>query len=164
MEHANPQMIQAAIYFAAAVVAVLVARRLGLGSVAGYLLAGIAIGPYGFRLVDNAADMHHLAERLARHALRQPHFLHAQAAVGAQHLVEEADDRRAQHARGHAQAAGEVRGNDRVGAHALELLDVAHLVAARHHAHRGAELLRRQGDEQVLRVVIGDREHAGGAR
>ena len=47
--HANPLLIQAAVYFAAAVVAVLIAHRLGLGSVAGYLLAGVAIGPWGLK-------------------------------------------------------------------------------------------------------------------
>src|SRR6185437_7433495 len=40
-----------AIYFTAAVLAVVAAHRLGLGSVAGYLLAGIAIGPWGLKLV-----------------------------------------------------------------------------------------------------------------
>ena len=62
MEHANPLLIQAAIYFAAAVVAVLIARRLGLGSVAGYLLAGIAIGPWGFRLVGDVQDIRSFAD------------------------------------------------------------------------------------------------------
>ena len=41
MEHANPLLIQASVYFAAAVVGVVLSHRLGLGSVAGYLLAGI---------------------------------------------------------------------------------------------------------------------------
>jgi glutathione-regulated potassium-efflux system ancillary protein KefC len=62
MEHANPLLLQAAIYFAAAVVAVLIAQRLGLGSVAGYLLAGIAIGPWGLKIVGNVQDIRALAE------------------------------------------------------------------------------------------------------
>ena len=45
MEHGNAFLIQASIYFGAAVLAVVVAHRLGLGSVAGYLIAGIVIGP-----------------------------------------------------------------------------------------------------------------------
>jgi glutathione-regulated potassium-efflux system ancillary protein KefC len=49
MDHAF--LLQASLYFAAAVVAVMAAHRLGLGSVAGYLLAGIAIGPWGLQLV-----------------------------------------------------------------------------------------------------------------
>src|SRR5882672_6995844 len=62
MEHANPLLIQAAIYFAAAVVAVLIAQRLGLGSVAGYLLAGIALGPWGLKVVGNVDDIRAFAE------------------------------------------------------------------------------------------------------
>ena len=48
------------IYLAAAVVSVPLAQRLGLGSVLGYLLAGIVIGPFGFRLVgtEDGAVMH----------------------------------------------------------------------------------------------------------
>ena len=62
MEHANSLLSQAAVYFAAAVVAVLAAQRLGLGSVAGYLLAGIAIGPWGLRIVGDAANIRSFAE------------------------------------------------------------------------------------------------------
>ncbi len=62
MDHANPLLIQAAIYFAAAVVAVLIAQRLGLGSVVGYLLAGIAIGPWGLKLVGSVQDIRAFAE------------------------------------------------------------------------------------------------------
>jgi len=62
MEHANPLLIQAAIYFGAAVVAVLIARRFGLGSVAGYLLAGIAIGPWGLRLIGSPQAIGSFAE------------------------------------------------------------------------------------------------------
>jgi glutathione-regulated potassium-efflux system ancillary protein KefC len=62
MEHGNPLLLQAATYFAAAVVAVLIAQRLGLGSVAGYLLAGIAIGPWGLKLVGDVQDIRSFAE------------------------------------------------------------------------------------------------------
>ncbi len=37
--------LQAFIYLIAAVIAVPVAKRLGLGSVLGYLIAGVVIGP-----------------------------------------------------------------------------------------------------------------------
>jgi glutathione-regulated potassium-efflux system ancillary protein KefC len=50
------------IYLAAAVVAVPLARFLGLGSIIGYLGAGIAIGPYGLKLVTDPAAMLHFAE------------------------------------------------------------------------------------------------------
>lgn len=62
MEHANPLLVQAAIYFGAAVVAVLISQRLGLGSVAGYLVAGIAIGPWGLKVVGSAEDIRAFAE------------------------------------------------------------------------------------------------------
>lgn len=62
MEHGNAFLIQASIYFAAAVIAVMVAHRLGLGTVAGYLIAGIAIGPWGFKLIANVDDVRRFAE------------------------------------------------------------------------------------------------------
>ncbi len=46
----------------AAVLAVPIARLLGLGSIIGYLGAGIAIGPWGLKLVTEAQDMLHFAE------------------------------------------------------------------------------------------------------
>ncbi|WP_196141121.1 monovalent cation:proton antiporter-2 (CPA2) family protein [Aliikangiella sp. G2MR2-5] len=50
------------IYLCAAVISVPIAKRLGLGSVLGYLLAGILIGPFALKLVDNHADLMHFAE------------------------------------------------------------------------------------------------------
>src|SRR6185436_14094727 len=61
VEHSQ-LLVQAAVYFAAAVLAVMLSHRLGLGSVAGYLLAGIAIGPWGFRLVNQIEDVRAFAE------------------------------------------------------------------------------------------------------
>ncbi|HZE60712.1 MAG TPA: monovalent cation:proton antiporter-2 (CPA2) family protein [Burkholderiales bacterium] len=62
MEHGNAFLLQAAVYFAAAVIAVMAAHRLGLGSVAGYLLAGIAIGPWGLKLVQEPQAISAFAE------------------------------------------------------------------------------------------------------
>jgi glutathione-regulated potassium-efflux system ancillary protein KefC len=62
MEHASGYLIQAVVFFASAVLAVVLSHRLGLGSVAGYLLAGIAIGPFGLKLVDKVEDVRHFAE------------------------------------------------------------------------------------------------------
>ncbi|HEY6511865.1 MAG TPA: glutathione-regulated potassium-efflux system protein KefC [Burkholderiaceae bacterium] len=50
------------VYLAAAVVAVPVARFLGLGSIIGYLVAGIAIGPFGLQLVGDTQAILHFAE------------------------------------------------------------------------------------------------------
>lgn len=56
-------LTQAAIYLGAAVVAVPIAARLGLGSVLGYLLAGVLIGPWGVGLVaEEAESVLHVAE------------------------------------------------------------------------------------------------------
>ena len=54
---------QALVYLTAAVVLVPIAKRLGLGSVLGYLLAGIAIGPFALGLVgEEGQDVLHFAE------------------------------------------------------------------------------------------------------
>ena len=50
------------VYLAAAVLAVPLARLLGLGAIIGYLAAGIAIGPAGLGLVTDPAEMMHFAE------------------------------------------------------------------------------------------------------
>src|ERR1700751_2529183 len=54
---------QAFIYLLAAVTSVPVAKRLGLGSVLGYLIAGVLIGPHVLRLVGHSGnDVRHVAE------------------------------------------------------------------------------------------------------
>ncbi|MEL6195636.1 MAG: monovalent cation:proton antiporter-2 (CPA2) family protein [Myxococcota bacterium] len=53
---------QAFIYLSAAVVAVPLAKRLGLGSVLGYLLAGVALGPFVLGLVGGEQEVMHFAE------------------------------------------------------------------------------------------------------
>lgn len=49
----NSILFQAMVYLAAAVVMVPLAKRLGLGSVLGYLLAGILIGPTVLQFIGN---------------------------------------------------------------------------------------------------------------
>ena len=62
MEHGTPWLTSSLIYLGAAVLAVPLARLLGLGSIIGYLGAGIAIGPWGLKLVTDAQAMLHFAE------------------------------------------------------------------------------------------------------
>ncbi|MCZ4257097.1 cation:proton antiporter [Sulfitobacter sp. PR48] len=55
-------LFQASIYLAAAVIAVPIAARLGLGSVLGYLAAGILIGPVLGLVGSETKDLQHFAE------------------------------------------------------------------------------------------------------
>lgn len=55
-------LFQATIYLGAAVIAVPLAARLGLGSVLGYLLAGIVIGPVTGLVGTETQDLQHFAE------------------------------------------------------------------------------------------------------
>ncbi|MCW2396765.1 MULTISPECIES: monovalent cation:proton antiporter-2 (CPA2) family protein [unclassified Sphingobium] len=53
---------QAIILMGAGVIAVPLFRRLGLGSVLGYLAAGLAIGPFGLGLINDPQALLHIAE------------------------------------------------------------------------------------------------------
>ena len=53
---------QVAIFLAAAVIVVPLARRAGLGSVLGYMLAGAIMGPWVLDLVDDEQEVLHFAE------------------------------------------------------------------------------------------------------
>src|SRR3712207_3866916 len=56
-------LFQALVYLAAAVVFVPIAKRLGLGSVLGYLIAGIIIGPFVLGFIGKEGeDIMHYAE------------------------------------------------------------------------------------------------------
>ena len=50
------------VFLSAAVIAVPIAQRLGLGSVLGYLLAGVLIGPWGLGLISDVDAILHFAE------------------------------------------------------------------------------------------------------
>ena len=52
----------ALVFLLAAVIAVPVFRRFGLGAVLGYLAAGVTLGPYGLRFVANAEPVLTAAE------------------------------------------------------------------------------------------------------
>lgn len=62
MEHSTAWLSTSLIYLAAAVIAVPLARALGLGSIIGYLGAGIVIGPWGLKLVTDAQTILSVAE------------------------------------------------------------------------------------------------------
>ena len=62
MEHAPTWLTYGFLYLGAAVLAVPIAKALGLGAIIGYLAAGIAIGPWGLGLVSNVQDILHFAE------------------------------------------------------------------------------------------------------
>jgi CPA2 family monovalent cation:H+ antiporter-2/glutathione-regulated potassium-efflux system ancillary protein KefC len=55
-------LLQLFIFLAAAAIAVPVAKKLGLGSVLGYLIAGIAIGPFGLALIGEVEEVMHFTE------------------------------------------------------------------------------------------------------
>ncbi len=55
-------LLQGIIYLSAAIIAVPISKRIGLGSVLGYLLAGVAIGPWGFGLINEVETVLHFAE------------------------------------------------------------------------------------------------------
>ena len=55
-------MVEILSLLAAAVLAVVISTRLGLGSVLGYLAAGALIGPFGLGLISDAENMRHIGE------------------------------------------------------------------------------------------------------
>jgi monovalent cation:proton antiporter-2 (CPA2) family protein len=55
-------LLKLLIFLAAAVVAVPLAKKLNLGAVLGYLIAGIVIGPFGLALIDDIETVMHFTE------------------------------------------------------------------------------------------------------
>lgn len=55
-------LLQFFIYLAAAVIAVPIAKKMGLGSVLGYLIAGIVIGPFVLSLIGDTEQVMHFTE------------------------------------------------------------------------------------------------------
>ncbi|MDD7911306.1 monovalent cation:proton antiporter-2 (CPA2) family protein [Pseudovibrio exalbescens] len=60
--HVPPFFVETIMFLSAAVVAVPLAKRIGLGSVVGYLLAGLAIGPFGLNFFSDAHQILTFAE------------------------------------------------------------------------------------------------------
>jgi CPA2 family monovalent cation:H+ antiporter-2/glutathione-regulated potassium-efflux system ancillary protein KefC len=55
-------LLQLFIFLASAAIAVPIAKKCGLGSVLGYLIAGIVIGPFGVSLIHDIEDVMHFTE------------------------------------------------------------------------------------------------------
>jgi glutathione-regulated potassium-efflux system protein KefB len=62
VEAQGPELLSAVALLGAAVVAVPIFKRLGLGSIIGYLVAGIVIGPFGLKLFTDPASILSTAE------------------------------------------------------------------------------------------------------
>ncbi|AGH94469.1 monovalent cation:proton antiporter-2 (CPA2) family protein [Pseudobdellovibrio exovorus] len=62
MANNSHELVQVVTLLGAAVIAVPFFKRIGLGSVLGYLAAGLIIGPFGLRLFDNPSAILHVAE------------------------------------------------------------------------------------------------------
>lgn len=60
--HGGVDLVQVVALLAAGVIAVPIFRRLGLGSVLGYLAAGLAVGPFGLGIVHEPTAVLHAAE------------------------------------------------------------------------------------------------------
>jgi len=58
----GPDLGALVILLGSAVIAVPVFKRIGFGSVLGYLMAGLVIGPFGFRVFTEPAEIMHVAE------------------------------------------------------------------------------------------------------
>jgi len=54
--------LEIVIYLTAAIIAVPISKRLGLGSILGYLGAGILLGPFGFEIITDVEHTLHFAE------------------------------------------------------------------------------------------------------
>lgn len=61
-DHHGIDLFPVIVLLAAAVIAAPLFKRIGLGSVLGYLAAGVAIGPFGLRAITDPASMLHVAE------------------------------------------------------------------------------------------------------
>jgi glutathione-regulated potassium-efflux system ancillary protein KefC len=62
MSAVTPWLTSSLVFLGAAVIAVPLAQALGLGSIIGYLAAGIVIGPFGLGLVSDPETILHFAE------------------------------------------------------------------------------------------------------
>jgi glutathione-regulated potassium-efflux system protein KefB len=62
VEASSSDLVQVVALLAAGVVAVPIFKRMGLGSILGYLTAGVVIGPFGLRVFSESGAILHVAE------------------------------------------------------------------------------------------------------
>lgn len=62
VEASSSDLVQVVALLAAGVVAVPIFKRIGLGSILGYLAAGVVIGPFGLRIFSESEAILHVAE------------------------------------------------------------------------------------------------------
>ncbi|MGN6146812.1 MAG: cation:proton antiporter domain-containing protein, partial [Mesorhizobium sp.] len=62
VEASSSDLVQVVALLAAGVVAVPIFKRIGLGSILGYLAAGLVIGPFGLRIFSDPEAILHVAE------------------------------------------------------------------------------------------------------
>ena len=60
--HTDSLLINALYYLLAAVIAVPLFKRLGLGSILGYLFAGVVLGPHALGIIEDPESVLHFAE------------------------------------------------------------------------------------------------------
>ena len=80
-EASGSDLIQVVALLAAGVVAVPIFKRIGLGSILGYLAAGLVIGPFGLRIFSESGS--HPARRRTRRGDVPVHHRAGNAAVAA---------------------------------------------------------------------------------
>ena len=61
-EASSSDLVQVVALLAAGVVSVPIFKRMGLGSILGYLAAGVVIGPFGLRIFSESGAILHVAE------------------------------------------------------------------------------------------------------
>jgi glutathione-regulated potassium-efflux system ancillary protein KefC len=59
--HSN-EFLNLIVFLVSAVICVPISKKIGLGSILGYLIAGLIIGPYGIKLITNVEEIMHLSE------------------------------------------------------------------------------------------------------
>lgn len=60
--HGSSDFFNLIVFLVSAVICVPISKKIGLGSILGYLIAGVFIGPHGIKLISNVQETMHLSE------------------------------------------------------------------------------------------------------